>query len=77
MAIFPWVNFCQNPTQPKSNWQLQPTLTDNLADSWVWLCFHEEEQEEEQQQEEQQQPSPKKINFYITYEAEIWYVSLI
>ena len=43
-----------------------------MTDSWVRLCFHEEQQEEEQQQ-----PSPKKINFYITYEAEIWYVSLI
>ena len=45
-----------------------------MTDSWVRLCFHEEQ---EQQQQEQQQPSPKKINFYITYEAEIWYVSLI
>ena len=47
-----------------------------MTDSWVRLCFHEE-QEEQQQEEEEQQPSPKKINFYITYEAEIWYVSLI
>ena len=54
---------CQNPTQPKSNWQLQPTLTDNLTDSWVWLCFHKEQQE--QQEEQQEQPPPKKINFYI------------
>ena len=37
----------------------------------------QEQQQQEQQQQEQQQPSPKKINFYITYEAEIWYVSLI
>ena len=49
-----------------------------MTDSWVRLCFHEEEQqEEEQQEEEEQQPPPKKINFYITYEAEIWYVGLI
>ena len=27
-------NFCQNPTQPKSNWQLQPTLTD-----WLTIGF--------------------------------------
>ena len=46
-----------------------------MTDSWVWLCFHEEEEQEEQ--EEQEQPSPKKINFYIRYEAEIWYVNLI
>ena len=45
-----------------------------MTDSWVWLCFHAEEQQEQQ---EQQQPSPKKIHFYIMYEAEIWYVSLI
>ena len=46
-----------------------------MTDSWVRLCFHEEEEEEEQEQQEE--PPPKKINFYITYEAEIWYVSLI
>ena len=42
-----------------------------MTDNWVRLCFHEEEQQqqqqEEQQQEQQQEPSPKKINFYITY----------
>ena len=29
------------------------------------------------QEQEEEQPSPKKINFYVTYEAEIWYVSSI
>ena len=53
-------HFCQNPTQPKSNWQLQPTLSDNLADSWVWLCFHEEEEQEQQEEQQQEeQPPPK------------------
>ena len=47
-----------------------------MTDSWVRLCFHVEEQEQEQEEEEEE-PSPKKINFYITQEAEIWYVSLI
>ena len=43
-----------------------------MTDSWVRLCFHEEDEEEQQEE-----PPPKKINFYITYEGEIWYVSLI
>ena len=48
-----------------------------MTDSWVRLCFHEEEEQQQEQQQQQQEPPPKKINFYITYEGKIWYVSLI
>ena len=46
-----------NPSPTENSNQLY--LTDNLADSWVWLCFHEEE-EQEQKEQQQEQPPPKK-----------------